>query len=352
MQRRDFLALTGLTVGGLMVPSYFGKAIAAEQLQSTLDIALKKRLADAALAAAKQAGATYCDVRIGRYLRQFVITREDKVQNVVNTESTGAGIRVIANGAWGFAATNTLTAEGVASAARQAAAIAKANSKTQTAPVQLAKAPGFGEVSWKTPIKKNAMDVPIKDKVDLLLGVNAAAINAGADFVNSMMFLVNEQKYFASTDGSYIDQDVHRIWVPMTVTAIDKASGKFRTRDGLSAPMGLGYEYLDGDAGQKFTSPNGVINYGLSYDMKEDAIAAAKRFDGARGAESSAALSSPLVAKVTDELVVAAEPKRQAEDTQVDLHAIEHTPSVPGPVIADRKVHEADEEFAALLMQP
>ena len=104
MQRRDFLALTGLTAGGLIVPSFFGKVIAAEQLQSSLDPALKKRLADAALQAARSAGATYCDVRIGRYLRQFVITREDKVQNVVNTESTGVGIRVIVNGAWGFAA--------------------------------------------------------------------------------------------------------------------------------------------------------------------------------------------------------------------------------------------------------
>ncbi|MBU2049226.1 MAG: TldD/PmbA family protein, partial [Gammaproteobacteria bacterium] len=63
MQRRDFLALTGLTAGGLIVPSFFGKVIAAEQLQSALDPALKKRLADAALAAARQAGATYCDVR-------------------------------------------------------------------------------------------------------------------------------------------------------------------------------------------------------------------------------------------------------------------------------------------------
>ncbi len=277
MQRREFLALTGLTAGGLLLPSFFGNAIAAEQLLVALDPALKKRLADEAMNAARAAGASYCDVRIGRYLRQFVITREDKVQNVVNTESTGAGIRVIANGAWGFAATNTLTAEGVAAAARQAAAIAKANSQVQGAPVQLAKAPGFGEVSWKTPIKKNAMEVPIKDKVDLLLGVNAAAINAGADFVNSMMFVVNEQKYFASTDGSYIDQDVHRIWVPMTVTAIDKASGKFRTRDGLSSPMGMGFEYLDGNAADKIVLPNGVTVYGKGYDMREDAIAAAKQ---------------------------------------------------------------------------
>ncbi len=277
MDRRDFLTFGGIGLGGLLVPSAFTRAIAAEELQSTIDVALKKSLADTALAAAREAGATYCDVRIGRYLNQFVVTREDKVQNVVNTESTGVGVRVIAGGAWGFAATNSLTPDNVAKAARQAAAIAQANAKIQTAPVRFAKASGFGEVSWKTPITKNAMAVPIKDKVDLLLGVNAAAMKAGANFVNSTLFLVNEQKYFASSDGSYIDQDVHRIWTPFTVTAIDKASGKFRTREGLSAPAGMGYEYLDGSASQKFTSPNGVINYGLSYDMQEDAVAAAKQ---------------------------------------------------------------------------
>ncbi|WP_396615915.1 TldD/PmbA family protein [Lysobacter soli] len=275
MDRRSFLTMSGVGVAGLMLP--FGRAIAAEELLTTLDVAKKKQLADAALQAATSAGASYSDVRIGRYLRQFVITREDKVQNVVNTESTGIGVRVLVNGAWGFAATNALNTQGVVKAAQQAAAIAKANAKMQTTPVQLAKAPGVGEVSWKTPIKKNAMEVPLKDKADLLLGVNAAAINAGANFVNSMLFLVNEQKYFASTDGSYIDQDVHRIWAPMTVTAIDQATGKFRTRDGLSSPMGLGFEYLDGASSGKVISPNGVVNYGLSYDMKEDAIAAAKQ---------------------------------------------------------------------------
>jgi len=276
MDRRDFLAISGVGLAGLALP--FGtRAIAAEALLATMDVGLKKAMADAALQAATQAGASYCDARIGRYLRQFVITREDKVQNVVNTESSGVGIRVIANGAWGFAATNDMTTQGVANAARQAVAIARANAKTQTAPVQLAPTPGVGEVAWKTPIRKNAMAVPVKDKVDLLLGVNAAATNAGASFVNSMLFLVNEQKYFASTDGSYIDQDVHRIWAPMSVTGIDKASGKFRTREGLSAPMGMGYEYLDGDASGKVVSPNGVVNYSTSYDMVEDAIAAAKQ---------------------------------------------------------------------------
>src|SRR5437868_308411 len=185
MDRRDFLKVTGIGMGTLLIPVY-GRAIAAEALVTKMDVAFKKKLADVALNAAKDAGATYCDVRIGRYLRQFVITREDKVQNVVNTESTGIGVRVLVNGAWGFSATNALNTQGVVKAAQQAAAIAKANAKMQTAPVQLAKTPGVGEVAWKTPIAKNSMEVPIKDKVDLLLGVNAAALAAGGDFVNSM----------------------------------------------------------------------------------------------------------------------------------------------------------------------
>ena len=275
MDRRDFMQYTGFGLAGLMLPG-FGKAVAAETLATTMDVGAKKAIADTALNAARDAGASYCDVRIGRYLNQFVVTREDKVQNVVNTESLGVGVRVIANGTWGFSATSSLDSASIAQAARRAVAIAKANSKTQTAPVVLAATPALGEVSWRTPIVKNAMEVPIKDKADLLLSVNAAATNAGANFVNSTLFLVNEQKYFASTDGSYIDQDVHRIWAPMNVTCIDKSSGKFRSRQGLSSPMGMGFEYLDGIASEKHRSPNGVINYGYSYDMVEDAREAAR----------------------------------------------------------------------------
>ena len=188
MDRRDFLKYSGsASLAALLLPS-FGNVIAAEALNEKLDVGMKKRLADVALNAAKADGATYCDVRIGKYLRQFVITRENKVQNVVNTESTGVGIRVIAGGTWGFAATNDLSTAGVAKATKQAVQIAKANSKLTTEPVQLAPVKGVGEVSWATPIKRNAMEVPIKEKVDLLLAANAAAMKAGANFVNSTLF--------------------------------------------------------------------------------------------------------------------------------------------------------------------
>ena len=246
MKRRNFVQLAGLGAGAMMMPSLLmGNNIPTEALlEPGMDVLIKKQMADVALNTAKSLGASYADARIGRYLNQFVRTREDKVQGVVNTESFGIGVRVIANGTWGFASTNDVTPDGIKKATEQAVAIAKANSKFQTEPVILAPVPAFGEVSWKTPIKKDFKEVPVSEKVDLLLTANAAAQANGANFVNSALFMVNEQKYFASTDGSYVDQDIHRIWPTFGVTAV--GGGKFKTRQAMSAPMGMGYEYLDG----------------------------------------------------------------------------------------------------------
>lgn len=261
-------------VGGMMIPLVGTRLDAFTSLEG-MPVSDKKELADTALNAAKMAGATYADIRIGRYLNQFIITREQQVQNAVNTESFGVGVRVIANGTWGFASTNNVTKEGVAEAARQAVLIAKANGSIQSEPVKLAPVESFGEVSWNTPIKKNAFEVPISEKVDFLLEVNDAAIQNGASFVGSNLFLVNEQKYFASTEGSYIDQDVHRIWPTFNVSLVDRESGTFESIQSLSSPMGMGYEYLDGNESEKAT---GIVNrYGHSYDMIEDAAQLAEK---------------------------------------------------------------------------
>ena len=279
MKRRDFVQYAGLGAGALMMPSLLlGNDIPTEALlEPGMDALVKKRMADVALNTAKSLGATYADARIGRYLNQYVFTREDKVQNVVNTESFGIGIRVIANGTWGFSSTNSVTEDGIKKATEQAVAIAKANSKIQTDPVKLAPVNAYGEVSWKTPITKDFKEVPVSEKVDLLLTANAAALDNGADYVNSALFMVNEQKYFASTDGSYIDQDIHRLWPTFRVTAIDKAKGNFKTRENMSAPVGMGYEYLDGLESEKLDGPAGLRLYRNSYDMVEDATIAAKQ---------------------------------------------------------------------------
>ncbi|MDB5152531.1 MAG: TldD/PmbA family protein [Mucilaginibacter sp.] len=275
MRRRDFIYLSGIGASALMLPDLkaFGNPIDPSQLLDGIDAKAKKELADVALTVARAKGATYADIRIGRYLNQFIITRENKVLNVANTESFGVGIRVIAGGCWGFAASNVVTKEGIAKTAERAVAVAKANAKIGGAPVQLAPQKGYGEVSWKTPIEKSAFQVPIKEKVDLLLNANAIAMQGGVNFVNSNLFMVNEQKYFASTDGSYIDQDIHRISPGFNVTKIDSAQGGFETRRALSSPVGMGYEYMTPLDGEKVSGI--TTRYKKRYDILEDIKAAA-----------------------------------------------------------------------------
>jgi TldD protein len=267
--------MSAMGVGGLMLPKsmLLGNCIdPSAALNDGIDIKLKRQLADIALNAAKSKGASYADVRIGRYLNQFIVTRDKKVQNIANTESFGVGIRVIANGCWGFAASYKVTKEDIAQTAERAVAVAKANAKIKANTVQLVPQKGYGEVSWKTPIERNAFEVPVKDKVDLLLNVNDIALQGGANFVNAIILAVNEQKYFASTDGSYIDQDIHRLYPNFVVTKIDKTTGKFETRRSLSSPVGMGYEYLTPTAESKV--PGIVTRYKDRYDILEDVKAA------------------------------------------------------------------------------
>src|SRR5918996_795754 len=104
-------------------------------------------LADAALASARKAGASYADVRINRYRNQFIFTRDRRVQNIVNTEDYGFGVRLIVEGTWGFASSSAVTKDEIARVAAQAAAIARANRKINAEPVRLAPVEAF-DTSW------------------------------------------------------------------------------------------------------------------------------------------------------------------------------------------------------------
>jgi TldD protein len=112
--------------------------------------------------------------------------------------------------------------------------------------VKLAPVEAYPDASWDTPAKKNPFDVPLQPKLDLLLQINEAALKvAGATFVSASMQFVNEQKYFASTEGSYIRQSLIRSYPTFSITAVDKAAGTFYSRDAITAPMGMGYEYIE-----------------------------------------------------------------------------------------------------------
>ena len=227
-------ATTATTAGGA------GGTPAAAGDTSYRDLAMR------ALDAAKSAGASYADVRISRNRTQNVFTRERRVQGLGDTETFGFGVRALVGGAWGFAASNDLTRDEVVRIARAAVAQARANQATLVRPVVLAPAEPTPNGSWRSPIKQDPFDVPIEDKVALLLAANEAALKVqGARFVNSAMFFLREEKTLATTDGTFVVQTIYRTLPSIGVTAVDMTKGDFQQRQSADiAPMGLGYEHV------------------------------------------------------------------------------------------------------------
>ena len=205
-----------------------------------------KGLADAALSTAKQLGASYADIRINRYRNQFLFTRDRRVQNIVNTEDFGFGVRVIVDGTWGFASSSAVTKDDVAAITRQAVGIARANKIVNTDPVRLAPVESYPDAEWNTPVKKDPFEVPIQPKIDLLLQINDEALKVpGATFVSAFMLFVNEKKFFASSEGSYITQSLIRSYPTFSISSVDRSTNRFYQRNALTAPMGMGYEYIE-----------------------------------------------------------------------------------------------------------
>lgn len=248
--RRDFLKAAGTAalVAGCSRPSQTAAAPAVTPAApagdpSGTDASVKELLMEA-LQAARDAGASYADARIGRYRRQQINTRERQVTNVSDTESYGVGVRTLVDGCWGFAATSELTRDAVRLTAREAARISRAAKGARRRPVELAPVdPVVG--NWKTPITIDPIDVAIEDKVALLLSANEAALRVkGIRFVNSQLALLREEKSLATTDGTLTTQTLVRVGPGFTATAIGQ--GDFQSYTEELAPRGSGWEYVTG----------------------------------------------------------------------------------------------------------
>jgi TldD protein len=245
--RRDFIKTATVTAGAVAftstLPAWIGEVEAIESATSAT--VNKDALADIALATARSLGVTYADIRINRYRTESISTREKQVQNVARSQSFGFGVRVLFKGTWGFASSRAVTEDEVRRITRQAVDIARANSVYQRRRIAMAPAQKV-VASWKSSFEKDPFDVPIVDKIQFLLKLNEKAMKTnGVSFVNSAMSFVNEQKYYASTDGSRIEQYIIRANPGFNVTAVNRSTGDFQTRNSLGGPQGLGYEYME-----------------------------------------------------------------------------------------------------------
>jgi TldD protein len=240
VSRRQFLATGSALVAGSCVPAW------AETFQlGVADDATRAEVAEVALARATALGASYADIRVNRYQRESIATRERQVQNVSRSTSYGLGLRVLVNGAWGFAATNVVEPGAARAVAEQAVAIARANAVLASRKVVLANADKV-VTTWTSAFKRDPFEVPLETKIAFLMKLNETALAvAGVTFVSSQMLFVDEQKFFASSEGSRITQRLVRTYPQFSTTAADRASGDFQTRAVVDRAQLVGYEYVE-----------------------------------------------------------------------------------------------------------
>src|SRR5215831_11269404 len=158
------------------------------------------------LEVARLRGATYADVRVMHLRQRDLTTKGGEVGTLGQSESLGLGIRVVVNGAWGFASTDQLAREGVAACAAQAVAIAKASSLAKKEDVQLASEAAYVD-SWLGPCQKDPLEIPLEAQLDLLLKADAAmrAVK-GVTLSETGMQFHRIDSWFASSAGSKIHQ--------------------------------------------------------------------------------------------------------------------------------------------------
>ncbi len=259
--RRSFLAATGLASAGLLWrpgDAWAGTSLARKPAPASAPasadtgarlLGMSRLLRDEALArtavdAAQKAGASYADVRLVQWQREQLVVRDDHVSNVGLSEEYGLGVRVLADGAWGFAATSRLDSKAVTDAARAAVAMAKRSALLMPEPVVLAPT-GVVRGAWVSPMEVDPFSVPIAEKVDLLLAAARGAMAVtGVQHVDAMILSVREEKLLITSEGSRVHQIFYRVMPGLTATAIDRRRGRFASRDHEVAPMLAGFEHV------------------------------------------------------------------------------------------------------------
>jgi TldD protein len=207
-----------------------------------------KELAEAALNAAQVKGASYADVRLDEHVTQDIVVKNGQLAAVSDDASEGFGVRVIVDGAWGFAGSARLDKAEVEQVVDRAIRIARASARVRSAPVDLGP-PVTSRGHYRTPLERDPFSVPLSEKVDLLLRADAAMGSVkGVTIREGSMEFIRQAKVFASTEGAFIEQELFESGAGIEATATspdDVQNRSYPNSFGRHQGSG-GYEYITG----------------------------------------------------------------------------------------------------------
>jgi TldD protein len=205
-------------------------------------------LTDRALDTAASLGASYADVRAGRRESESIAVKTGRVEAVAAGESEGFGVRVLVDGAWGFASSHRLGTKEADRVAGQAVRIAKASASALRRTVELDDRPP-ARGTYETPVQEDPFAVPLETKIaDLLAADEEARRVPGVAFTETRYDARRDRTTFAASDGSFTEQTIVHVGAGLETNAIDGDEHQRRTYpDADGGPFqAAGYEYVRG----------------------------------------------------------------------------------------------------------
>jgi len=207
-----------------------------------------KDIAERALNQAQLAGASYADVRVIHQRSETLSVKDGRVDAFARAGSEGFGVRVIAGGAWGFAASNRLTTAEAARVAKLAVAIARASALAKTSDVRLSPLAPM-RASYATPVRRDPLEVSVEEKLALLMKADGAMRRVeGLAVAESSLEAAVEDKLFASSEGSVIEQRIVTCGAGIEATAVSDDEVQTRSYpNSFGRQAGTaGYEFIEG----------------------------------------------------------------------------------------------------------
>lgn len=174
-----------------------------------------------------------------------LLVRDGRVDRVDTATTEGIGVRVRANGAWGFAATADVSQSGAEKALARALALAEALPTTGEAPLAPLGEPARGH--WASPCERDPFTVSLEDKLEHLLAAEAALRgDARIARTEASCLSTRTRTAFASTDGAACTQEIVECGGGIQAWAV--ADGDVQVRSYPSAHGGsvaqAGWEHL------------------------------------------------------------------------------------------------------------
>ena len=202
---------------------------------------------DAALSRAQVLGCSDADLRVEHLRSQQVRLRDARLEGAADDVELGMGVRVVIDGAMGFAATVATGSDQAAALVDAAVDVARTVARAGGDRVELADEPGHGTVSWVSLYDIDPVDVPLADKVGLLSEWSDRLLASGSvDHVTADVLTVTEDKFYADLRGTEAMQRRVRVHPTVEAFAVDPDGG-FETLRTLAPPVGRGWEYLRGE---------------------------------------------------------------------------------------------------------